>query len=134
MNESVGLGGLKTKINLPDWNVVFKNKKASIAKATLTVSIKNNSDAGVFKPHASLLLLFTNSDSTYTRIDGGNSPGGGYNSDSKTYSFNMTIYLQRILNGSVKDYGLYLVSGSILSELKIPDNPRRTVLNGGSSM
>ena len=128
------LGGLKTKINLPDWNVVFKNKKASISHADLTVSIKKNSDLGLFKPHTSLLLMGTTSSGKYFLIDGGNNPGGGYNSVSKTYSFNITLYLQRILIGTVKDYGLYLVSGSILSEFKIPDNPRRTVLNGGSSM
>ena len=121
------LAGLKTKILLPDWNKVFNNHKVSINRADLVVSVKSGTD-DLLKPHDNLLLLASDSAGKNVLTIDFLDLGGGYDASSKEYKLNMTRHLQRILNGSVKDYGLYLVAGGSTS------NARRTVLNGGSSV
>jgi len=131
------LSGLKTRIVFPDWKQVFNNETVSIGKAELVLTIKSGSDADVFKPHLSLVLASTTNDGkdTVTADLVNSALGGEYNTTTKQYKLNITRHLQQILNGSVKDNGLYIASGSFLtSTIRIPTNARRTVLNGGSSM
>ena len=122
------LAGLKTKIILPDWNQVFANKKVSVSRADIVLNIKSGSDAAPLLPHETLLFLAADSLGKNTLTADFLDLGGTYNSTDKQYKLNFTRQLQQILNGTVKDYGLYIVSGGSTS------NARRTVLNGGNTM
>ena len=122
------LAGLKTKIMLPDWNQVFNYKKVSINRADLILTIKDGTDGGLFKPHENLLLVASDSAGKEVLTIDFFELGGTYSSTDKQYKLNLTRHLQRILNGNVKDYGLYIIAGGSTS------NARRTILNGGSSM
>ncbi len=119
------LAGLKTKIILPDLNTIFNNKPASINRADLIVTVKDSSDIGVLNHHEALLLFASDLEGNSTFTTDFFDLGGAYDASIKGYKLNLTRHLQRILNGSVKDYGLYVVAGGSIS------NPRRTVLNGG---
>lgn len=122
------LAGLKTKIMLPDWNQVFNYKKVSINRADLILTIKDGTDGGLFKPHENLLLVASDSAGKEVLTIDFFELGGTYSSTDKQYKLNLTRHLQRILNGNVKDYGLYIIAGGSTS------NARRTILNGGLSM
>ncbi len=122
------LAGLKTKLILPDWKQVFKNKVTSINRADIVISVKSGTEVDPFKPHDNLLLLAADSIGKNTITADFLDLGGAYNSTTKEYKLNFTRHLQQILNGTVKDYGLYIVAGGSTS------NARRTVLNGGTSM
>ena len=84
--------------------------------------------------HRTMLLASDSVTGKYIATADFNELNGIYNTTTKEYKLNITRHLQQILNGSVKDSRLYIVSGGVFSLVKIPTNSRRTVLNGGSSM
>lgn len=54
--------------------------------------------------------------------------GGTYNSTTRTYKFNIARHLQKILNGSVEDHGLFLLaSGAVVQA-------NRVVIGSGKNM
>lgn len=120
------MAGIKTTIKFPFLNELVKSGQIAINRAVLEIQA-DVSSAGDLKPHAKLSLAGIDSAGLGfflpDNIDN-TSLFGGELTSSNTYSFIITRYLQQVLNGSRKDYGLYLLaSGAAV-------NANRTVITG----
>ena len=60
--------------------------------------------------------------------------GGNYNSTTKQYVFNIARQVQKIMNGSLTNYGFYLVNASPNRSLAVRrDNRLERVVLGGKT-
>lgn len=100
-----GLSGTKVKISIPYLNNYF-NKGYIINKAELIITTENSTNGDYFNPPSKLYLttIGENGESIPLK-DGG---VGTYNSTTKQYSINIPRHVQSLLNGSLKNNGLYL--------------------------
>lgn len=128
------MAGLKDSIVIPHLKNLFAqaDKPVSINNAQLVFKVQESAIGGGLDPHASMIVFASDSLGNNTLvIDATESSsyfGGLYDSNRKEYIFNIGRHVQRILNGDVKDYGLFLVAGGSTS------NAQRTVLQGGNSV
>lgn len=123
------MAGIKTTIRFPHLNELTKTGQISINRAVLEIAA-DVSSSGDLKPHNKLSLAGIDSAGLGfflpDNIDNQTLFGGDLTSSS-TYSFVITRYLQQVLNGSRKDYGLYLLaSGAAV-------NANRTVIKGSNN-
>jgi hypothetical protein len=123
------MGGVKVKILFPFIKNLVANNQVAINKAEL---IMNVNDLGLssmpFGPPGKLALVKYNGNGTNTfvidQFEGDTHFGGSYNSSSKQYRFNITRYIQGILNNTITNEGLYLMaSGAAIY-------PNRVILKG----
>ncbi len=131
-----GIGGLRSKIDFPE---LFENwtdtGKICVNKAELIFTIDESSflDKNYSLPDQ-LYLEMVNEDGiskmitdleitqTYTYF------GGYYNEEDKTYKFNISKYIQDLIDGNYKTYGLRLMTiGSAIL-------PQRVVLEGDNNI
>lgn len=126
-----GLGGIKTKFNFSGLDTIFKNKKIAINRAKLILHIKNQEDVKIYPPPKALYLI--SKDSTGKEllitdfIASENIFDGKYNSNTNTYSFNITTKIQTMLRDGIQD--LYLIP---TPERNIA-SPHRVAFFGNSS-
>jgi hypothetical protein len=128
-----GMGGIKIKIEFPYLKQSFNPQKTVLNDAQLILG--NASVSDVF-PNTSYLTLRgvgengTTSPDGFPIIDeneGSAYHDGTYNSESNSYRFRITRYIQQLLLGQVNNNGLHLI---------IPSpgyNAARLVLNGTAS-
>jgi hypothetical protein len=109
-----GGAGLKSKIILP-FLQSFSNKDSGnivINKCELTFQLDQNTLDDRFPPPKKLVLLKIDSLGVGVKTPdeaSGINFDGNYNSNSKSYTFNITRYAQQVITGSTKkDYGLFL--------------------------
>lgn len=124
-----GLAGLQTKLYLPYIKNYLSGGAVAINKAELVIK----TDPAAFDSYypAPPQLVVVGLDSTgkelviADQLEGLSYYGGTYDLTKKEYRFNINRYVQQVLTGKVKDYGLMLVpvSGAV--------NPNRAVLFGG---
>jgi hypothetical protein len=123
------MAGIKVKILFPYIKNFVTNNQVAINKAEL---IMNINDLGLstnpFGPPGRLALVKCNGSGTNTfvidQFEGDTHFGGIYNSTNKQFKFNITRYVQGILNNTITNEGLYLmVSGAAIY-------PNRVVLKG----
>jgi hypothetical protein len=111
------LGGLRTKVTFPNINQLKQLGAIYINKAELILSVEGGSDAP-FAPAPRMILYQTDIasqrklvpdldpyDARFLSVGGF---GGLYSSTSKTYTFNLTAYIQDLLIGKSKQYALYI--------------------------
>jgi hypothetical protein len=108
--------GIKTVLHFPYLKEIFNNKKVVIHRATLVISHKDDALAN-YPPPSALGLTYTNPatgmggllpDFTYEYF------GGKYDQTKKEYSFNITQYIQYLVDGRADDFPLnLLVSPSV---------------------
>jgi len=111
------LAGLRTKVTFPNINQLKQLGTIYINKAELILSVEGGSDVP-FAPAPRMILYQTDIasqrklvpdldpyDASFLSVGGF---GGLYNSTSKTYTFNLTAYIQDLLIGKAKQYALYL--------------------------
>lgn len=106
------MAGLSSKIwftNLESWK---DSMPVVISKAELSVPV-DASLTGIYAAPSRLLLVEKDSEGKYVSIPdydaGDNYFNGYYNAGSKSYNFNLAIYIQEILSGKREQKGLYLV-------------------------
>jgi hypothetical protein len=119
--------GIKVVLNFPHLKEMFKDKKVVIHRAMLVVSHKDDALRNYSHP-SSLTLTYTNpaTGTGYVLPDyvlglGNDYFGGKYNTATKEYRFNITQYIQDLIDGDGDNYSLNLLnpSASYLSRLMI---------------
>lgn len=111
------LGGLRTKITFPNLDQLKQLGNIYINKAELIITAEAGTDVP-FAPSPRLMLYQTDIasqrqllpdlnpyDARFVNLAGF---GGLYNSTPKTYTYNLTAYVQDVLLGKAKAYPLYL--------------------------
>ena len=124
------LGGLKTKIMLPNLQNIAANGSVVINKAELILTIAEGSDDELVPP-SRLVLLTQDEDGENVFLtdffEGTDYYGGEYDINSGTYKFNIARHINELLNENKVDRGLFLfVSGSSV-------NANRLILQSGSA-
>jgi hypothetical protein len=122
------MAGVKTKINFPFLFNLVKNGNISVNQAELIVTI-DNSTIATYPAHSNLFLVGIDSTGkSYFLPDFvSSSLTFGGTQTSGAYSFFITRYIQQVLSGTRKDYGVYLVaSGAAV-------NANRTVVGGSNN-
>lgn len=140
-----GLGGVKVKFKIPHLLNYVKENKVAINQAEIRFKIdldKNGTD-GKYNPSTRLAIFGMDSVGTelytYDQLNTVDFAryGGKYDSDTKEYVFNISRDIQRIMNGSKKNYGFYLVvaDGDPAYASRRDDRAERVVIGGvGSSV
>jgi hypothetical protein len=111
------LGGVKTQLSFPylkNWN---KKNPMLINLAELDIPV-NSSATGIDVPPAQLYVVRDSAGHQFSIPDeavGGAYYGGGYDGINNQYTFNITRYVQQILQGKIENTGLYLLSGSVIT-------------------
>ena len=109
------LGGLRTRIALPYLTDYPAADLRSLAKAELVVPVDGTWPEGT-PPPATLFVFRKNASGEDLflpdQLDNGLTIGGSFNADAGEYRFAITRYVQNILNGTLTNDGLSLVSGN----------------------
>lgn len=113
------LAGLKTMLSFPNLKHFTDSGSILINKAELVITVASDTSISSTTPvPGNILLLAKNSSGTYDfPIDYyERSYGGTYNSSSHTYTFGITRTIQRILTGTITDYGYTInILGSMIA-------------------
>jgi hypothetical protein len=111
------MAGVKTQLSFPylkNWN---KKNPVLINKAELDIPV-NTTATGIDIPPSQLYVVRDSAGHQFSIPDEFVSPqyyGGGYDGVNNQYSFNITRYVQQILEGKIANSGLYLISGSAIA-------------------
>lgn len=107
------LGGVKTKVSFPTLKQLTKNGTIAVHNAELLINVSQGSDAD-YEPVFGLAVLRLDSTGRPQFIEdyfeGSAYFGGDYNKDGKYYKFNINRYIQHIISGKEKQYGLEIVA------------------------
>jgi hypothetical protein len=119
--------GIKVALNFPHLKETFKDRKVVIHRALLVVSHKDDNLLN-YSPPSSLFMTYTNPafgdaflPDYYLGVEN-NYFGGSYNKTTKEYRFNITQYIQNLVDGVGDNYQLNLLvnpSATHLSRLMI---------------
>jgi hypothetical protein len=124
------MAGLRTKLYFPHLKNFANERKVVINKAELIIPVdKEMFPADTLLPPAKLALAGVSSTGgaffLLDQYEGEAYFDGVYRSSEKKYVFNLARYVQQVIDGSIDDYGLYLmVSGSSIQA-------NRVILYGG---
>jgi len=103
------MSGLMAKIKIPYLSNLKDSSTIAIVKAELIIPV-DNYDAYTLKTPAKLLLVCYNSSATYEFLTdyyvGTAYFGGTYYESDKTYRFNISRYVQQLVDKTRTDYGL----------------------------
>lgn len=127
------MGGVKTKLKF-DLPSQLKQKNIAINKAQLILTVDDETltQAEMYKVPESLLIeLIDNIEGFDAPIDyylSSDYFNGKYDSETNSYTFNLTRYIQKIVNNEVENNGLYIFP----SANKISAN-RLVILNSGEN-
>ncbi|MDR0604201.1 MAG: DUF4270 domain-containing protein [Bacteroidales bacterium] len=115
--------GIKVTLNFPYLRETFKDKKVAICRALLVVSHQDDALPNYLPPSA-LIMTYTdiNTGTGYLLPDyylglGSDYFGGTYNQTSKEYRFNITKYIQDIVDGTSENYPLNLLVNPSVTHL-----------------
>jgi hypothetical protein len=108
------LGGLRTIIRVPDL-MDLAGEGRVLSKAELVVPVKGSFYSGYLPP--SQLFIFRKDEDNKDvflpdQLNGIGAIDGTYRSNERAYRFNITRYVQQVLNGSLPNSRLALVSSS----------------------
>lgn len=108
------MGGVKTKLMIPNLKNLSKDGKIIVNKAELVFNVSDvgNNLAAIEK----LALTGINAEGQAVFLidyfEGADYFGGKYDETSKTYTFNISRHIQDLINNNTADYGMYLVATS----------------------
>ncbi len=108
------MGGLKTKIVIPNLKNLSKDGKIIVNKAELVFNVSDvgNNLAAIEK----LALTGINAEGQAVFLidyfEGADYFGGKYDETNRTYTFNISRHVQDLINNNTTDYGMYLVATS----------------------
>lgn len=128
---AANMAGLRTRIDFPNLMSWKGKRKLLINKARLIVPLDPES---IDKYPANPLLSLLTKDSTgalqntLDNLSGVDYAGGTLDNEKKTYTFNIARHLQAILDGTIKDNGLFIQPvGTAVSSYRVK-------LNGGGNL
>jgi hypothetical protein len=106
------MAGLRGKVRIPDLMQWKNNRNILVHQARLTVTL-DESMQGEYAPNPLLNIVLKDANGTLILTPDllvGNTTysGGEYNSSAKTYTFNLSRYLQSRLNGLIEDEYFYI--------------------------
>lgn len=130
-----GLGGVKTVFRIPAISNLGDATNTAINEAKLIMEVLDGDTT--YAPPANLEVMMYDEDDELLLIpdfsEGAEYYGGYYNSETATYTFRITRYIQHVINGDIENKGLELVvsGGSINSERLVlhGTNPLNPVLD-----
>lgn len=135
-------GGTRTKIYIPFLQNFADSQKVSISRAELIIKVDEAVSPYTysFAPPASLALIACNSSGVeelvWDQLETTDfvKYGGEYDATNKQYTFNIARQVQKILNGSLTNYGFYLVNALPNKSYVIRrDNRLERVVIGGKT-
>lgn len=105
-----GLAGVRVKLHFPFLKSLGKLGKIAINSAILT--IKNTQTDTTLAPPVTLTLLTVDSVGDVSFLpdesDGAGYAGGDYHTDSRTYFFRISRFIQQVLDGKLENRDMYL--------------------------
>ncbi|MCC7051063.1 MAG: DUF4270 family protein [Bacteroidia bacterium] len=110
-----GMGGLKTKINLPFLDMFKDSGNIAINKCEIEFFIEPNLSTNTFPAFDQLYLTGIDSVGNVFILDdqtNGLDFGGSVNTTRGSYKFNISRYAQQVISKQKHNFGLYLVGGS----------------------
>jgi hypothetical protein len=127
------MAGVKTKIELPTIRDLVKDEPVVVNKAELIFTMETGSNLPNDAVDETLYLVGIDAEGNQIILADNNSSiesdnthfGGAFDSETNSYSFNITRHLHRLLTTTDTDYGMYLVSSGAKTEAK------RVVLGSG---
>jgi hypothetical protein len=127
------MAGVKTKIELPTIQDLYKDGPVVINKAEIIFTVEQNSELPNDAIDETIYLVGIDVDGNQIILADNNSTiesdpahfGGTYDSGTKSYTFNISRHLHQILTSTTPNYGMYLVSSSAKTEAN------RVVLGSG---
>jgi len=124
------MGGLRTKIQFPNLMAWKAGRNILVNKARLFVPV-DSSSIGIYPVNPQLNLITKSEDGTLTLIPdllvSEDYAGSAYKPSTKQYEFNITRYIQSILDGKAVDRGLFIqAKGTGVSSFRVK-------INGGSN-
>ena len=124
------MAGLRTRIDLPDLKSWQAGRNILVNEARIFAPV-NIEKTGIYTPNPLLNLITKGADGTLQTtpdlIIGDSWAGGYYDAVKNEYVFNVSRYIQGILNNLLEDRGLFIQStGSGISSFRVP-------MNGGAS-
>jgi hypothetical protein len=121
------LGGLRTKIYFPGL-ATLKNKNIAVNKAELVMRLDPAYYKSYFPPAAAIVAYARDSTGALKSLNIGYAQGiGTYNDKKLEYRVNLSLYIQQILKGNIKDYGVELIS-----DLQY-NTPAQMIFGGGGN-
>lgn len=130
-----GMDGPTIKLDISDWKDFEKENKDKIAisKAVLYLPVAKNS-AKHFNPPQKIVLVGLDKNGGRNFLadyyEGGDHFGGDYNAQSKSYEFNITRHLNRLLADKEENYGYeILVSGRAIDASRVVLNSNQNTSN-----
>ena len=136
LNYVQSMGGVKTKITFPYLKNLIESGNVLVNKAELEIYVQPGSTTVYEAPPKLFLAYLDSSGKSFFMTDffeGASYFGGTYNATTHTYKFNIARHLQKIFNGTVTDYGLYLLASgaavqanrAIIGSSKNPTTPMK---------
>lgn len=127
-----GMSGTNARIKFPFVSNLKDSSAIAIVKAELIIPVNvYDNTTEVFPRPSRLLLVSLNSDGNYGFVPdyflGDYYFGGSFHEGTQTYRFNISRYIQQLVDKSVTDYGLVL----LVSENRV--SARRVVIRGPGS-
>ena len=127
------MAGVRAKVTMPYLPSMFGGKKVAINKAELVLPVDPNSFLGadsVFSPHSRLIVTIADSllHILPDYFEGLTYFGGDYDKTKKEYVFNISRYVQQVLNGTKANLGLYIIPYAR------PTTANRVLLMGGDKI
>jgi len=125
-----GLAGVSVRLEFPQLETYFKDKKVAINNASLVVPVDNltfgNLPEGNFPARLMLFQVYDNGDYDYLHDFRINNSyfGGTYDKVKKAFVFNLGLHLQSYLDRKIENTDLVMLSYSS------NDSPNRVVLKG----
>lgn len=108
------MAGVKTKVDIPHIKNITDNGAVVINKAELVVTLESGTEGNFDDPLESISLVgIDENGETFFLPDffeGIDYYGGEYDSDTKTYTFNIARHVNDLIYGNVGNYGMYLVA------------------------
>ncbi len=137
-----GLGGTRVRVDFP---YIQKLKalgdNVAVNRAELVFTVDGASDA-IYKPIPTLKIFRWDIAQRMQRIpdDSPNDPrflgpgfvGGFYNTNKKTYTFNVTGYVQDLIAGKITNYGTFIMPSEFVPTAGL-NNLERSILGGGNN-
>ena len=108
------MGGLKTKLSIPNLKNLGIDGKIIINKAEIVFNVSDVGNNLAAIPTLALTGINAEGQATFLidYFEGANYFGGKYDETAKTYTFNIARHLQNLINNNTTDYGMYLVATS----------------------
>lgn len=102
-------GSMKTLIEFPFLSDLDAIENKSVNRAELRIPFD---DDGRFGAQTNMFLVYLDEEGDYNLLPDQSlgSIGGGANFTDDYYTFNISLYLQKVLNGEITSQGLYLIS------------------------